>query len=103
LHPELPVSEDAPQAKRDLVVVGDKPTMNYVVACMTIFNSGVKPVKIRARGRHIEKAVDAVELLRRTFIKDAKVESIEIGTDELVRQDGSKANISVIEIMIAPS
>jgi DNA-binding protein len=97
------MSEDTPQAKRDLVVVGDKPTMNYVVACMTLFNSGVKPVKIRARGRHIENAVDAVELLRRTFIKDAKVESIEIGTDELVRQDGSKANISVIEIMIAPS
>jgi DNA-binding protein len=103
LHPEKPMAEDAPQTKRDLVVVGDKPTMNYVVACMTLFNSGVKPVKIRARGRHIEKAVDAVELLRRTFIRDAKLESIEIGTDELVRQDGSKANISVVEIRVSPS
>ena len=103
MHPEKLMSEDTPQTKRNLVVVGDKPTMNYVVACMTLFNSGVKPVQIRARGRHIEKAVDAIELLRRTFIKDAKIESIEIGTDELVRQDGSKANISVVEIIVSPS
>ncbi|MBT8172319.1 RNA-binding protein, partial [Candidatus Bathyarchaeota archaeon] len=42
--------------------------MNYVTACITFFNSGVKHVVIKARGRAICRAVDTVELLRRAFI-----------------------------------
>jgi len=41
--------------------------MNYVVACITLFNEGAGIVKIRARGKHINKAVDTVGLIRRVF------------------------------------
>jgi DNA-binding protein len=88
--------------QRDLVIIGSKPIMNYVVACLTLFNSGVETVYIRARGRHISKAIDSIELLRRIFIKDATVKNIEIGTDILTRDDGEKANVSTIEILLSP-
>ncbi|NIU85064.1 MAG: DNA-binding protein Alba [Candidatus Korarchaeota archaeon] len=86
----------------NLVIIGSKPIMNYVVACLTLFNSGVETVYIRARGRHISKAIDSIELLRRIFIKDATVKNIEIGTDVLTRDDGEKANVSTIEILLSP-
>ncbi|MEM1556810.1 MAG: RNA-binding protein, partial [Candidatus Bathyarchaeia archaeon] len=33
------------------VMIGKKPVMNYVVACLTAFNSGAKKVVVKARGR----------------------------------------------------
>jgi DNA-binding protein len=83
--------------------MGMKPIMNYVVACLTLFNSGAKTVKIRARGKHINKAVDAVELLRRIFLRDATIKYIKIGTDDLVRDDGKEAKVSTIEIKVSPN
>lgn len=87
-------------AQENIVLVGKKPVMNYVVACMTIFNSGAEEITVKARGRAISKAVDAVELIRRSFLKDLEIKSINIGTQELISQDGRKTNVSTIEIVI---
>jgi len=89
--------------KRDLVIMGVKPIMNYVVACMTLFNDGNETVRIRARGKHINKAVDTVQLLRRVFLRDLVVRKTKIGTDLLIRDDGNEAKVSTIEIVIASS
>ena len=89
--------------KRDLVIMGIKPVMNYVVACLTLFNDGNETVRIRARGKHINKAVDTVQLLKRVFLRDLKVVKTMIGTDLLIRDDGNEAKVSTIEIVIAPS
>ncbi len=89
--------------KRDLVIMGVKPIMNYVVACMTLFNNGNETVRIRARGKHINKAVDTVQLLRRVFLRDLVVRKSMIGTDLLIRDDGNEAKVSTIEIVIASS
>ena len=89
--------------KRDLVIMGNKPIMNYVVACLTLFNEGAETVRIRARGKHINKAVDTVGLLRRVFLPNLRVVHAETGTDVLTRTDGNEAKVSIIEIVIAPS
>jgi archaea-specific DNA-binding protein len=89
--------------KRNLVIMGSKPIMNYVVACITLFNEGAETVKIRARGKHINKAVDTVEMLRRVFQPTLKVVHAETGTDILTRDDGNEAHVSIIEIIIAPN
>ena len=89
--------------KRDLVIMGIKPVMNYVVACLTLFNDGNETVRVRARGKHINKAVDTVQLLKRVFLRDLKVRKTMIGTDLLIRDDGNEAKVSTIEIVIAPS
>ncbi len=85
-------------SSRDSVIVGMKPIMNYVVACMTLFNAGVPTIKVRARGRHISKAVDVVEMLRRVFMKDIVVAGIDLGTEVHKVSDGRDASVSTIEI-----
>lgn len=77
--------------------------MNYVVACLTLFNEGTETVKIRARGKHINKAVDTVELLRRVFLTNLRIVKADTGTDILIRTDGNQAHVSTIEIVIAPN
>ncbi len=87
--------------KSNLVIMGGKPIMKYVVACLTLFNDGNETVRIRARGRHINQAVDTVHLIRRVFIKDLVIRKTRISTDDLIRDDGNPAKVSVIEILIA--
>lgn len=90
----------ASKKSRDYVIVGSKPLMNYVVACMTLFNAGATLVRVRARGRHISKAVDIVEMLRRVFLKDLVVQDIIIGTEVHTVPNGRQASVSTIEIKI---
>jgi len=93
--------EEATTQTENIVLIGRKPVMNYVTACITFFNRGEKQVVVKARGRAISKAVDTVELLRRAFVKDLEIQQIGIGTEELVSAEGGqKSNISAIEITV---
>lgn len=85
----------------NMVRIGKKPVMNYVVACVTLFNSGTREVMVRARGQAITTAVDTVQLLRRSFLKDLVVKAITIGSEDVTRMDGTRGNISTIEITLA--
>jgi len=87
------------------VYIGQKPTMNYVLAVLTNFNmSNAKEVTIKARGQAISTAVDVVEIARRKFIKDVNVRGINIGTEEMPLREGESANrnrnVSTIEIIL---
>ncbi len=85
----------------NVVLIGKKPVMNYVTACITFFNSGEKQVVVKARGRAISRAVDTVELLRRAFVKDLEINCIDINTEELFKIEGQKSNVSTIQITVA--
>jgi len=85
----------------NVVLIGRKPVMNYVVACITFFNSGENEVTVKARGRAISRAVDTVELLRRAFVKDLDVQNISTGTEEIQREEGGARNVSTVEITVA--
>jgi DNA-binding protein len=84
------------------VLIGRKPVMNYVLACITLFHSGSKEVSVKARGKAISRAIDVVEVVRRRFLPDVKVKSIGIGTDQVApREEGSGlTNISTIDIKL---
>ena len=92
--------EVAKKPAENIVLIGRKPVMNYVVACLTFFNAGEDEVVIKARGRAISRAVDTVELLRRAFVKDLGLKNIEIGTEEMTREGGQRSNVSTIEITV---
>ncbi len=92
--------EDGGEQEPNMVRIGKKPTMNYVVACMTLLNTGVGEVMVRARGQSITKAVETVDLLKRAFMKNIRVHSVDIGTEEIKREDGSIASLSMIEIIL---
>ena len=85
----------------NLVRIGKKPLMNYVTACVTLFNSGNEEVMVRARGQAIEKAIDTVQMLRRGFLKDVNIMRINLGSEDVTRLDGTRGNISVIEITLS--
>jgi len=82
------------------VLVGKKPLMNYVIACLTLFHSGAKEVSIKARGRAISRAVDVAEVVRRSFMSNVKVKEIKLGTEEMTREN-RKVNVSTIEIVLS--
>ncbi len=93
--------EEETTQTENVVLIGKKPVMNYVTACITFFNSGEKQVIVKARGRAISRAVDTVELLHRAFIKDLEIKRIDINTEELFRAEGQKSNVSTIEIAVS--
>lgn len=107
-EPEAPPKKEVKEPEKPprkagegIVLIGRKPVMNYVVACLTSFNAGAKEVCIKARGRSISRAVDTVELLRRAFLKGLGLKQIKIGTEEMTREEGRKSNVSTIEIIVA--
>ena len=84
----------------NIIYVGNKPVMNYVLAVVTQFNDGQKDITIKARGRAISRAVDTAEVVRNRFMQDVKVKDIKIGTEELEGEIGDKINVSSIEIFL---
>ena len=77
--------------------------MNYVVACLSIFNSGVAQVRVKARGLAICRAVEATMLLRKAFIKNLVIQNIIIGTQEFPRLGRRNSRVSTIDILLAKS
>ena len=90
-----------PDLQQNLVRIGKKPIMNYVTACVTLFNSGNGEVMVRARGQAIEKAIDTVQMLRRSFLKSVLIKTITLGSEDVTRYDGTRGNISTIEILLS--
>jgi len=84
----------------NVVYVGQKPTMSYVLAVMTQFTGGLKEVHLKARGRSISRAVDVAEVVKNRFLQDVKVNEIEIGTEEREVEEGNKINVSTIDIKL---
>ena len=82
-----------------MVIVGSKPVMNYVTACVTILDEGERELVLRARGSAISKAVETVQILRRSFYKDIEVSDIKIGSDEF-EAGGRIVRSSFIEIRL---
>ena len=92
--------EQKPRRQNDNVVfVGKKPTMSYVLAVMTQFSDGANEVYVKARGRSISVAVDVAEAVRNKFIKDLE-RTVEIGTDEIIDERKNKLNVSTISITL---
>jgi len=86
-------------AEDDVVFVGSKPVMNYVLAVVMQFNGGAKEVRIMARGRAISRAVDVAEVSRARFLVDVSVKNIQIST-EVLNTDRGETNVSAIEILL---
>ena len=88
-------------AEENVIFIGNKPPMSYVLAIVTQFNSGSKEVVVKARGRAISRAVDAAEITKNRFVTDAKVKEIKIGTESVTNEEGRTSNVSSIEIFLS--
>ena len=88
------------KTESNVVFVGRKPAMSYVLACVTQFNDGNNEVILRARGRAISHAVDVAEIVKNKFITNAEVKNVSIGTEQVETEQGEKLNVSSIEIIL---
>ena len=95
--PSAPVPE---RADNNVVYIGKKSVMGYVLAVVTQFNNGKSEVYIKARGKTISRAVDVAEIVRNRFLPGVKLDGIVIKTEELDSEDGTKSKVSAIEIKL---
>ena len=85
----------------NVVYIGRKPAMSYVLAIITSFTgSDATYVTLKARGRSITTAVDVAEITRRKFMKELNIGTIKIGTEEIQQEEGGTRNVSTIEITL---
>ena len=83
----------------NVVFIGKKSAMSYVLACITQFNMNRDRVVIKARGKSISKAVDIAEITKHKFIKELKYQSIKLDT-EVMEGERGQSNVSSIEILL---
>ena len=91
------------RGKDNIIFVGIKPFMNYVTGVVMQFqNKDQNEVIVSARGKFISKAVDVVEVARRTFLKDEdiRVEDIKINSEQFENKEGKRIFVSTIEIKL---
>jgi archaea-specific DNA-binding protein len=91
------------QKPNNVIFVGNKPPMSYVLAIITAFSSGdQKEVILKARGQAIATTVDVAEIARNRFIKELKVTKIAIGTTEMPPREGENKSrmVSTMEITL---
>jgi DNA-binding protein len=87
-------------SKENIVYIGRKPVMNYVLAVLSGFNQNDQgKVMLQARGRAISTAVDTSEVVRRLYMKDLNV-AVSIGTEELSQEGYGKRNVSTMKIVL---
>ena len=89
------------EGDRNTVFIGRKPIMNYVLACMMLFQGGSQEICIKARGRAVSRAIDVAEIIRRRFITDAEVKDVKIGSEQLVNEASRiPSTVSTIEVVL---
>ena len=98
------MSSDTPEtpkagAKDNIIFVGKKPAMSYVMAVVTQFSTGVNEVHVKARGKSISRAVDVAEVYRSRFDKTVNY-SVDLGTDSVQDDSGNSVNVSTISILL---
>lgn len=87
------------QGEKKTVIVGkSKPLLNYVTACITMFNSGAEQVVLRARGEAINMAVEVAQVLKKRFMSDVEICNIQIDGENVIARDGRQLNLPVLEI-----
>ena len=84
----------------NIIFVGKKPLMNYVLAVMKQFEVGSAEIIIKARGRAISRAVDVAEVVRNRYLTNVVVKDVVIGTESMTTDEGDQVNISSIEIFL---
>jgi DNA-binding protein len=87
----------------EVIFIGNKPPMSYVMAVITAMSSGtVNEITLKARGKAITTAVDVAEITTNRFMKDLKVTAIGIGTEEMPPREGDNRArmVSTMEIKL---
>jgi len=84
----------------NVVLIGRKPVMTYVLSVISLISSGNTEVTLKARGRAITSAVDVSQIAKRKFLDNLKIDYVKIGTEDVQTAEGGKRSVSSIEIVL---
>lgn len=87
----------------NVVYIGKKPFMNYVVKIKKKFSKEEhKEVVVKAKGKLINRAIDAVEILRKRFLKNMNLEIKDVKIDSEFEKNNKdkEALVSNVEITV---
>jgi DNA-binding protein len=82
----------------NIIYIGRKPAMSYVMATLATFNKN-ETVLLKARGRAITTAVDVAEITRNRYMNGMELPEISIGTEQL-EDDRGMRNVSSMTIIL---
>ncbi|NLX47968.1 MAG: DNA/RNA-binding protein AlbA [Euryarchaeota archaeon] len=85
----------------NVIYIGQKPMMNYVLAAVKRLEEGGSSVLIQARGRSISKAVDVALITMDRAKGELRMGDINIVTEVLPGVDGNPLNVSSIRISLS--
>lgn len=83
----------------NIIYIGRKPAMSYVMATLATFNNNNESVHLKARGRAISTAVDVAEITRNRYMTEMEHPDILIGTEQ-VEDDRGTRNVSTMTIIM---
>ncbi|MBS3141266.1 DNA-binding protein Alba [Candidatus Woesearchaeota archaeon] len=85
-----------------IVLVGDKPFMNYVTGVVMQFTTqNANEVVIKARGKFISRAVDIAEVTTKRFLEGTvDTAGIKIGSEDFENKEGRQVRVSTVEITL---
>ena len=84
----------------NIVYIGKKNTMAYVMAVLMQMNQGNSEVTIKARGKAISRACDVSEITKNKFMNQIETDNIKIYTEEVQNENNETLKISAIEILM---
>ena len=89
--------------KDNSIFIGGKPFMNYVTGVVMQFTTkNASEVIIKARGKFISRAVDVAEVACIRFLEgQAKVDDVNINSEEFENKEGKQVRVSTIEILMS--
>lgn len=90
------------QGQENVVLVGKKPMVNYMLALIEVFNSSPSAeVKVKARGKAICKAVDVISAVKARYFKNLYVKSFTADYEDVTVEGGGKTRLPAVEIVVA--
>ncbi|MBI5224951.1 DNA-binding protein Alba [Candidatus Micrarchaeota archaeon] len=88
------------EGDKNIIYVGKKDTMAYVLAVVSQFNQGINEIHVKARGRSISKAVDITQIVKNRFMPNMLIKGIDISTEDVASEDGRMSKVSSMDITI---
>ncbi|MEK6843436.1 MAG: DNA-binding protein Alba [Candidatus Micrarchaeota archaeon] len=89
------------EGDKNIIYVGKKDTMAYVLAVISQLNQGIPEIHVKARGRSISKAVDITQIVKNRFMPNMLIKSIDVSTEDVASDDGRMSKVSSMDITIS--
>ena len=96
------MADEKKEIPDNVIFVGGKEFMNYVMAVTMQFNiKNSSAVIIKSRGKFTAKAIDIAEVTAKRFLDNkVKISDVKIDSESFKNQEGREVRVSTIEIVL---